>query len=103
MPVSIVNLHIRQECLDAFLEAVQANHEASVAEVGNRRFDVLQSTDDPTRFVLYEWYDTPEQAQAHRLTAHFDRWRRTIEPMLASPRTAAAFEGLWPKRFPDSR
>ena len=30
----------------------RANHEASIQEDGNRRFDVLQSPDDPARFIL---------------------------------------------------
>ena len=35
-----------------------------MAEPGNVRFDVLRSKDDPTRFVLYEVYRTPEDAAA---------------------------------------
>lgn len=94
--VNVVQLHVRAECLPAFLDAVRANHEASVREPGNLRFDVLRSAEDPTRFVLYEVYASAEAAAAHRETAHFVRWRETVEPLYASPRVGMVCEALHP-------
>ena len=56
MHVTIVHVHVKAEHIDDFIEACRLNHEVSVRENGNRRFDVLQSADDATRFVLYEAY-----------------------------------------------
>jgi len=58
MHTTIVHIHVKKMYIEAFIEACRLNHEASVQESGNRRFDVLQSADDPCRFVLYEAYAT---------------------------------------------
>ncbi len=50
MHVTLVDVRVRTEAVDAFIAATRANHAASVQEPGNRRFDVLQSPEDPTRF-----------------------------------------------------
>lgn len=62
MQVTLVHVHVKPECIEAFIAATRANHEASVREPGNRRFDVPQSPQDPARFILYEAY-----AEAERL------------------------------------
>lgn len=41
-------------------------HENSILEPGNVRFDILQSADDPAKFVFYEAYKTPQDAAAHK-------------------------------------
>ena len=56
MYVTIVHVHVKPEHVADFIESIRANHEASVKEPGNLRFDILQSADDPTRFVAYEAY-----------------------------------------------
>lgn len=96
MYVTLVHLHVQAERLPEFLEAVRANHEASVRESGNLRFDVLQSAEDPTRFVLYEAYVSAEAAAAHRETEHFRAWRDTVTDWYASPRVAEVYDGLHP-------
>ena len=50
------------------------------------RFDVLQSNDDPTYFTLYEVYESPEAAKAHKETEHYKKWRETVEPYMACKR-----------------
>jgi autoinducer 2-degrading protein len=56
MYVTLVHVHVKPQHLDEFIDSIRANHEASVREPGNIRFDVLQSVEDPTRFILHEWY-----------------------------------------------
>ncbi len=96
MYVTLVELHIKEADLERFLTAVKRNHEASVREPGNLRFDVLQRQDDPTRFLLYEAYRSREDAEAHRATAHFKAWQATAPAWFASPRQATVFNGLLP-------
>ena len=97
MHVTMVHVHVKSDHLDAFLTATEANHRGSVAEPGNRRFDVLQDPADPTHFVLYEVYLTPEDAAAHKETAHYKAWRDTVADMMAEPRRGVPYLGLFPK------
>ncbi len=97
MHVTLVHVHVRPGHVDDFLRASQANHEASVREPGNRRFDVLQSSDDPARFVLYEAYATAEDAAAHKQTAHYLAWREAVADWMAEPRQGIPYHGLLPE------
>lgn len=96
MHVTLVHVRVRPEHLDAFIAATRANHEASVSEAGNRRFDVLQAPDDPTRFILYEAYTSAADATAHKETAHYLTWRAAVAEMMAEPRRGEPMNGLLP-------
>ncbi|MDX8402040.1 MAG: antibiotic biosynthesis monooxygenase [Mariprofundaceae bacterium] len=96
MHVTMVDVHVRPDRVDDFIEACRLNHEASVREPGNRRFDILQSADDPCRFALYEAYATAEDAAAHKQTAHYLQWRETVADMMAKPRRGIPYVGLFP-------
>lgn len=98
MFVTLVHVHVKPEHVDAFIDATRSNHEASVRENGNVRFDVLRSVDDPTRFVLYEWYADEAAALAHKTTAHYATWRDTVGDWLAEPRVGVRYEGLFPQQ-----
>jgi (4S)-4-hydroxy-5-phosphonooxypentane-2,3-dione isomerase len=96
MYVTMVHCWVQPAAIDAFVAACRENHEGSVQEPGNRRFDVLQDPVDPMHFVLYEAYTTGEAAAAHKETAHYQRWRETVAPMMNRPREGVPFEGLFP-------
>lgn len=97
MQVTIVHVHVKAERINDFIEACRRNHEASIKENGNRRFDILQLADDPTRFVLYEAYASKEDAAAHKQTPHYLNWRDTVADWMASPRQGVPYNGLFPK------
>jgi autoinducer 2-degrading protein len=97
MHVTIVHVHVKPEHVEVFIAATRLNHEASVREPGNRRFDVLQLAADPTRFVLYEAYATEADAAAHKQTAHYARWRDTVAEWMAEPRQGVGYRGLHPQ------
>lgn len=96
MHVTLVHVRVNPENVDAFIAATRANHEASINEPGNRRFDVLQNPDDPARFVLYEAYVSAADAAAHKETAHYLNWRETVASMMAEPRRGEPMHGLFP-------
>jgi (4S)-4-hydroxy-5-phosphonooxypentane-2,3-dione isomerase len=96
MYVTLVHVCIKPGQVDAFISATRVNHEASIREAGNRRFDVLQQPDDPTRFLLYEAYATAADAAAHKETAHYLSWRETVAEMMAEPRRGEPMNGLFP-------
>ena len=97
MHVTLVHVRIKPDRVDDFIRAIGENHAGSVQEPGNRRFDVLQDPKDPTRFLLYEAYDTAEQAAAHKETAHYLAWREAAEDMMAEPRQGVPYTCLFPK------
>jgi autoinducer 2-degrading protein len=96
MHVTLVHVRVRPEAVDAFIAATRTNHAASVQEPGNRRFDVLQSPEDPTRFLLYEAYANAEAAAAHKTTPHYLAWRDAVAAMMAEPRRGEPWVGLYP-------
>ncbi len=96
MNVTLVHVTVKPDTVAAFIEATRLNHEQSTQEPGNRRFDILQDPDDPTRFVLYEAYATKADAAAHKETAHYFAWRDTVADMMAEPRRAEPMTGLFP-------
>ena len=97
MYVTIVHVHVKTAHVKDFIEASRVNHLASVKELGNRRFDVLQMANDPTHFVLYEAYDTAEEAAAHKQTPHYLHWRETVSDWMATVRKGVAYNGLYPR------
>jgi autoinducer 2-degrading protein len=97
MHVTLVHVHVKTEHVDDFISATRRNHEASVQEPGNLRFDVLQLADDPCRFVLYEAYVDATAAAAHKQTAHYAAWRDAVSDWMASPRKGVLHRGLFPE------
>ena len=97
MHVTLVHVHVSPEHIQDFIAATRANHEASVQEPGNLRFDVLQNPEDATRFILYEAYASAVDAAAHKETEHYLSWRNTVADWMAEPRQGIPMNGLWPK------
>jgi autoinducer 2-degrading protein len=96
MLVVHVHVQVRSGQVDAFKAATLANARASLREPGLARFDVVQQSDDPTRFVLVEVYRTPDAPAAHKETPHYAVWRDTVSPMMAGPRTSVKFTNVFP-------
>lgn len=96
MTVTIVHVVVKSEHVDDFIKACTKNHHMSVKEPGNLRFDVLQSSDNPVKFALYEAYESAEAAAAHKLTAHYLDWRVKVADWMAIPREGIRYQGLLP-------
>ncbi|MBQ8402568.1 MAG: antibiotic biosynthesis monooxygenase [Clostridia bacterium] len=88
MLATVVFVDVKPECVDAFIEITTYNHENSRREPGNVRFDVLRDNKDPNKFLLYEVYENEDAAAAHKLTEHYNKWRETVAPMMATPRSS---------------
>jgi quinol monooxygenase YgiN len=91
-----VFVHVKAEQVEAFKQATLENARNSVQEPGIGRFDVIQQQDDPTRFVLIEVYRTPDDPARHKETAHYQKWRDTVAPMMAEPRSSLKYSNLYP-------
>jgi (4S)-4-hydroxy-5-phosphonooxypentane-2,3-dione isomerase len=91
-----VHMKVKPDFIEDFRNATVANARASREEPGIARFDVLQQSDDPRRFVLVEAYRTADAPAAHKETAHYKTWRDTVADMMAEPRQSVKFTNLDP-------
>lgn len=96
MLVLQVQIHVKPECLDAFLAATLENARNSVLEPGVLRFDVMQQEADPTRILLIEVYRDLDAPARHKETTHYLAWRDAVTDMMASPRLGTRFHTLFP-------
>jgi autoinducer 2-degrading protein len=96
MQVTLVHVVVKPEHIEDFIQASRLNHEGSINEAGNRRFDILQSDTDPSRFVLYEAYKDAAEAAKHKQTEHYLKWRETVADWMAEPRQGVSYKGLFP-------
>lgn len=92
-----VHVHVKPEFVEAFKEATLENARNSVKEPGVARFDVIQQADDPTRFVLVEVYRTSDDPAKHKETAHYRKWRDTVEGMMEEPRRSVKYTNIFPE------
>jgi autoinducer 2-degrading protein len=96
MQIVHVHVNVKPEFIEAFKQATVENASNSVQEMGIARFDVIQQTDDPTKFILVEVYKTADAPAAHKETAHYARWRDTVAEMMAEPRQGIKYANIFP-------
>ena len=96
MIATLVHVYVKGEFIKSFIEATRANHEKSIQEHGNFRFDILQDAQDPGKFVLYEAYESEQAAAAHKETAHYAAWRDVVASWMAKPREGVKHSMLFP-------
>lgn len=96
MLIVTVFVRVKPDAIEQFHEASLENAKQSVREPGIARFDVLQQKDDPTRFVLIEVYRDADAPAQHKETAHYARWRDTVAPLMAEPRSSIKYQNCFP-------
>jgi autoinducer 2-degrading protein len=78
MFVNAVDLDVVPAERENFLAAIKENGAAAAREPGCRRFDILNLSNDPNHFFLYEVYDNEAAYKAHRETEHFKKFAATV-------------------------
>ena len=96
MIATCVSVHVKAAYLQEFIKATKNNHENSIKEPGNLRFDILQQTEDNCKFTFYEVYMNEEAVQAHKNTAHYLKWKDIVEPFMEGPRKGVKHLVLYP-------
>ena len=96
MVVVLVQVRVKPDAIEAFKAATLENARQSVQEAGIARFDVLQESTHPDRFVLVEAYRSADAPARHKETAHYVKWRDTVESMMAEPRQGIRHDVLFP-------
>jgi (4S)-4-hydroxy-5-phosphonooxypentane-2,3-dione isomerase len=97
MQIVLVHVNVKPEFVEAFKQATIENAGNSVKEAGIARFDVIQQSEDSTKFILVEVYKTADAALAHKETAHYARWRDTVAEMMAEPRQGIKYTNIFPE------
>jgi quinol monooxygenase YgiN len=97
MQIVLVHVNVKPELVEAFKQATIENASNSVLEPGIARFDVIQQTDVPTKFILVEVYKTSDAPAAHKEAAHYLRWRDTVAEMMAEPRQGVKYANIFPE------
>jgi (4S)-4-hydroxy-5-phosphonooxypentane-2,3-dione isomerase len=92
-----VHVQVKPESVADFIEATTENARNSLQEPGIARFDVVQQSDDPTRFILVEAYRDEAATKAHKETGHYAKWRDTVASMMSAPRSSVKFANLFPE------
>lgn len=97
MQIVLVYVHVKTESIENFKAISTENARNSVQEPGIAQFDVIQQSDDPTRFVLVEVYRDPEAPARHKETAHYQKWRDAVVDMMAEPRYSIKYQNIFPE------
>jgi quinol monooxygenase YgiN len=96
MHIVHVHIHVKENCIVAFINATLENARNSKKEPGIARFDLLQESNDPSRFILCEVYRTAEDPKKHKETQHYLAWRDAVADMMAEPRRGIQLVNLFP-------
>jgi autoinducer 2-degrading protein len=96
MFIAAVHVYIKPDKVEAFKEMIRANHEGSIREHGCLRFDVAQSKDDPTEFILWEWYVDEEANKFHKTTPHYLAFKERAPEFMARERVSDLYTGIYP-------
>ncbi len=91
-----VHAHVKPQFVESFKQATVENAAESLKEAGIARFDVVQQSDDPTRFVLVEVYRDAAAPAKHKETAHYKKWAAAVADMLAEPRSRNLYGNVFP-------
>jgi autoinducer 2-degrading protein len=79
-----VQIMIKPENVDSFMQKVIENAKAARTEPGCRQFEVLVDPGDKTKVMLYEVYDDQKAFEAHQAGAAFKKYLAEAVPLLAS-------------------
>jgi len=97
MIVTCVHVYVKEEHIDDFIAAIIENHNSTIEEPGNLRFDVLQYKNNPSQFLLYEAFESEDAAAAHKKTEHYLKWRETVADWMAKPREGIPYNVIRPE------
>ena len=95
MFIAAVHVYVKPDKVDEFIEGIKANHLASIAEPGCLRFDVAQSKEDPTEFILWEVYVDEAANAFHKTTPHYLEFKARMPELMSKERHSDLFDGIY--------
>jgi len=96
MHILLVKVRVKPDGVEAFKCACAANARATLMEDGAARYDVVQDTADPTRFLLIEAYADQDAHLRHRQMPYVEIWRQAVNSLMAEPRTFETYASVFP-------
>ena len=91
MHIRIATFYIKPEHVQDFKKATLENQKNSRQEPGVIHFNFHQGADDPTRFVLYEMFESDDAFEYHKTTPHFNKWLPAVQDWFVKPRDLALY------------
>ena len=79
-----VNIKVKPENVESFMDQVLENARAARSERGCRQFEVLVDPEDKTSIMLFEVYDDQKAFDVHQAGAAFKKYVAEAVPLLAS-------------------
>lgn len=98
MKVTSVNVIVKNDFIEDFIVETKKNHDSTVKEKGNIRFDVLQNYSEPASFMLYEVFDSEEAAASHKKTEHYLTWKNNVSAWMEEPRKSDHYRVIAPSK-----
>lgn len=75
VPIALVlELEIKEECVEEFLQVMAAYVDGSLAEAGCLRLDLLRDKENPLKFILYEVFQSYEAMNSHTAMPYVKAW-----------------------------
>ena len=97
MIITCVHVYVKPQFIDGFIAATMLNHEGTIQEPGNVRFDFLQDANEPSKFLLYEVFKTEADVKAHKETSHYLRWRDAVSDWMDKNREGIRYNLIAPQ------
>ncbi len=92
----LASIHIRPECVGAFLAASTPFAGECLREGGLVSFALLQQVNDSARFSMFDVYHDDAAREAHLRSEHYLAWQALITPLLAEPMTPHPYLPIFP-------
>jgi len=92
MVIVQVYLTVKKESIADFINATNDNVSNSVKEPGVKRFEFFRDTDADNKFILFEMFNSVEDQNRHRETAHYKRWKDNTTIMLEVPYSRSSLQ-----------
>jgi len=85
--IQLVHFEVKPGRVDKFLEVFRGNIIGGRQEPGIVRFDLLQTSDDANKFMMYEVFKSEAALEDHRKTDHYKATVAGLEGLLVRPRS----------------
>ncbi|MBT2571305.1 putative quinol monooxygenase [Planococcus sp. ISL-110] len=93
MMIIHANLQVKPDQEQAFLEEAKKLIQASRAEAGNIRYDLMKSTEQAGHFTMVEVWKDAEAIAAHNTSEHFTAFGQKAPAFMAAPLELNVFSG----------
>ncbi len=92
MVIVQIYLTIKKENIEDFIRFTNDNVANSVMEPGVKRFEFFKDIDSENKFILFEMFNSVEDQNSHRETAHYKRWKENTADLLEVPYTRSSLK-----------